>query len=169
MSTWTRTPAAQGNLAQPSFDRGLDARALGRLDEKAAAMPAADERQRRWRGAEDAYLAVARGGPTERAAGAVDGGFVAPRDDDPGQPAEGRHPVGLARPCLAGEETVPVSRDQGGHHGMLRIVGLDERMAGPGPSTGASRDLMQHLESCVPRRADLRHRARDRRRRRRPG
>ena len=56
--------------------------------------------------------------------------------------------MAFARPRLAGQKSVAVSRDQRRHHGVVGIVGLYERMAGPGGPTGASRDLVQHLEAA---------------------
>ena len=75
--------------------------------------------------------------------------LVGAGDDDRGEAAERRIVVALADFYLGVVERFAILGDQGAHHRMLGLVGLQVAMAHAGIAAGAADHLVQKLESAL--------------------
>ena len=114
-------------------------------------MATAQHGERGGGGAVDGHALDHRPPVADPACGADCIGFVLRRDDDRGQPAEGRHGGMSARIGFRFVEARDVSRDQCFDDGRGRIVRLDEDAAGLFPAPRASGHLHDLLEAALGR------------------
>src|SRR5580704_17206527 len=134
---------------EPLPQIGREIEIARRLDQQPEAMPAADQRERRFGGAEDAHLVLGWRGAGESARMSLGGVLIGAGDDDRGEAAERRIVVALADFDLGGVERLAILRDQGAHHGMLGLVRLQIATADAGVAAGAADDLVQKLKGAL--------------------
>ena len=144
------------DLGEPGADQGLGGDVAAAFQQEAPAVAPAEQGQGGGRGAEDQDAGARRRGAGELAGDAVDSVGIGAGEDEGGEAAEGRHAGGPALRHLMGDEAVAVVGDQGPDHGILRIEGLEQHLAGALGAPGPARHLMQELKGPLGARADRR-------------
>ena len=108
-------------------------------------MTAAQHGQRRRRRTQDLDAGRPRRLAGQGPAEGIQEPRVGPRDDQGGEPGEGRHARGLACLGLGGQKAVAVARQQGPHDRVGRLVGLDQYPARAFGPAGPAGDLAEQL------------------------
>ncbi len=145
MSIWMRAePAVRTRESQSRSTAWRRTSRLG-LDEKAAAVAAAQHGERGGGRAEHRDAGQLRRGARQGAGGKVGGFRIAGADDKRCQPAEGRQPGMAARRRLGFEKAIAVAGRQCFHDRLVGHPGLDQYPALVLGAAGPAADLVQQL------------------------
>ena len=151
MSIATRTLPGQGTAADPGAQRRLQRDALRGAHQQPHAVAAADAGDRRRRRAAELGAGAAQrlGGAGQRPGDLPGPRLVGAGDDDPGEPAVGRHQRAPARLGLGAPEALVVAGEDGADRRVLGLVGLHQREPRPLGAPGAAGDLADQLEGLL--------------------
>ncbi len=139
-------PFGFGRGHKPLAQKARQIERAWRFDEQAKTVATAHDRQRRFRRTEQPHFFRKRGRRCQSPGKAFRRGPIAARDDQARQPTERWVALRLARRDFRGIERIAVAGDQRPHHGMLRLMGLQEADAAALLAAGAAGDLMQQLK-----------------------